>query len=187
MKLRNYVLGGMLLLPLAAVAQDEINYTYIEGGYTNLDLDDVDVDGDGFFLGGSAAIHDNWHIVLDYADTDLDELGVNFDTSLLTAAIGYNVPVADTADFVARLGYKRVDVDNFGDDSGFQVEGGFRAQMASQLEGTALIRYWDVDDFDNTSLVLQGLWEFNEQWSGLVEGDFGNEVTSFRLGARLNF
>ena len=57
-------------LPLGAAAAD-LDYTYIEGGYAELDLDGGS-DPDGWSVGGSAALGENFHIFGSFGSFDYD-------------------------------------------------------------------------------------------------------------------
>src|SRR4051812_40099125 len=65
-------------LPLASHAET-MSYSYAELGYvdTTLDGDGVDVDGDGFALRGSLAVHPNFFVFANYQDLSFDR---NVDT-----------------------------------------------------------------------------------------------------------
>ncbi|MEQ9562066.1 MAG: hypothetical protein RLN69_06055, partial [Woeseiaceae bacterium] len=63
----------LLLISLSCGAYaDGLNYTYGEVGYSLVEIDDVDVDGDGFNIAGSFALSDEFHIFGGYSTASLD-------------------------------------------------------------------------------------------------------------------
>ena len=81
---RKWIIAISLLYTAQAIAQPpEPRYTYLEAGYVDIDLNDVDADGDGFALGGSLALGDAFYLAGSYADYDLN-LGIEvFDASFV--------------------------------------------------------------------------------------------------------
>ena len=67
----------LALLSTSAFAADGVSWNYVEGGYsaTNTDAGDAD----GFALGGSAAIHPNFHLFGSYANQELEDTNIDFD------------------------------------------------------------------------------------------------------------
>ena len=63
------------------VAANELNYSYIEGGYLDTDLDDLDVDGDGFGVSGSIELTEDYFLVASIASQEA--------TAGATVLIGY--------------------------------------------------------------------------------------------------
>lgn len=175
----------MLALPAAAFAVDEPRYTYAELGYVNTDYDDIDVDGDGFRLNGSYALHRNVHLVAGYEDVDLDR---GFDASSWNAGIGLNFPLRPGLDAVGRARYIDFELDTPGggdpDEDGYGLEGLVRAMIGPQLEINGGVRYVDIED-DETSLVIGGLYEVAKNFAISAEVDFGDDVTTFFIGGRL--
>lgn len=175
----------MLALPALAAAADEPRYTYAELGYVNTDYDDIDVDGDGFRIGGSYALHRNVHLVAGYEDVGLDR---GFDATAWNAGIGLNFPLRPGLDAVGRARYIDFELDTPGggdpDEDGYGLEGLVRAMIGPQLELNGGVRYVDIED-DETSLVIGGLYEVAKNFAISAELDFGDDVTTLFIGGRL--
>jgi hypothetical protein len=175
----------MLALPALGVAADEPRYTYAELGYVNTDFDDIDVDGDGFRLDASYALHRNVHLVAEYEDTDLDR---GIDAEVWNAGIGLNFPLRPGLDAVGRARYIDFQLDTPGsgdpDEDGYGLEGLVRAMIGPQLEINGGVRYVDIED-DETSLVVGGLYEMAKNFAISAELDLGDDVTTIFIGGRL--
>ena len=87
------------------------NYTFVEGGYKYLDIDDVD-DGDGLALGGGLAVNENIHLVADYSDLEFDIA----DFERFNLGVGVNLPLDQTFDVVFRGGWANVEAGPLDDD-----------------------------------------------------------------------
>lgn len=174
-----------------AVNASDLNYDYAELRYVDVEIDTDggnDADGDGFEIGGSYQIADNWHLFGSYQTLDFD---FNIDLSTLEIGAGYMVPVNTNTDLVARLAYIDGEIDTgFGDldDSGLGMSAGFRHLFSPQIEGRAFINYVDLDESgSDTSFELAGDYFFNNQFSGGISLEFGDDATSFSLGGRYYF
>jgi hypothetical protein len=183
--------AAMLGLGAASNAVADLSYTYIEGGYVNVDFDDADADGDGFDIAGSVELTDWFHLFGDYTNADLDRPGPAGDVDFETweAGAGVNWPLADTVDLVGRLSYlnAEVDVPGFGggDDDGYGLYGGVRGRITPEVELEGGIAYADFDDAgDDTSLAVAGRYYFTDQWALGLTGDFGDDVTVWGVNLR---
>lgn len=182
--------AAFLLLAGTAGASD-LNYDYAELRYVDTEIDGDgggDADGDGFEIGGSVQLADNWHIFGSYQTLDFD---FDIDLSALEIGAGYMVPVNSSTDLVARVSYIDGEVDTpFGDadDSGFGLSSGFRHLFSPQIEGRAFINYVDLDDSGSeTSFELAGDYFINDQFSAGLGLEFGDDATSISIGARYYF
>ena len=174
-------------LSSAAVAED-FSYDYVSASYGSIDFDDLNVDGDGFGLGLSMGIAENFHLFADYQGADLD-FGV--DVTQFGAGIGYNTPISDVIDVVAKLSYEYVDIDAgliSDDDSGFGVGVGIRAAVSEAVEIEVGLSYVDLSDSgDNTAFEAGFLFDVTESISIGLSGSWDDDVTIYSLGGRMYF
>jgi hypothetical protein len=176
-------------LPLASHA-DVMDYSYAEAGYidTQLDGDGGDVDGDGFGLRGSLAVHPNFFVFASYQDLSFD---FNIDASLLEVGGGARWPLSDKVDIVGKLGIVKAELDAGpfdADDDGFLLGARVRGVVAPKFELEGGFDYRDLDEAgDDTTIVLEGRYFFIEQLAGGLSVSIGDDITSIGLNARWTF
>ena len=171
------------------LADDGMSYNFIEGSYIDTEIDDgLDVDGDGFGLSGSVELGSNYFLTASYSTQDFD-FGIDLDQKSI--GFGGYMPLSDSIDLVGSLSYVDAEIDSrFGgaDDDGFGLGVGLRAQVAPNVELEGGINYVDLDDSgDDTSLALGGRYYFTEAFALGAGVSFGDDVTSWNLGARFEF
>jgi hypothetical protein len=179
MKIMNAMVGCLMLaaVPLAVQA-DDMSYSYIEGGYTEADLDNV-ADGDGFSVRGSVSFSENFFVFGEYAtfgfpgSVDLDQI---------SAGLGGHLDISDRVDLVGRVGYTELDlsVPGFGSGSvdGFLVSAVIRGQVSDSFELEAHAVHTDLgsDGGDSTGFVVGGRYFFTESFAAGLEYRTGDEL-----------
>lgn len=178
-----------LLSLSAAAAAEGLDYSYVQGSYSQVEFDDIDVDGDGFGISGSFAIGSSFAIIAGYETGDLD-----FDVETTGFEIGglYHAPLSDNVDFVTTLSYVSVefDVPGFGsaDDDGFGVGAGLRAMASPKVELNGGISYVDFSDGgDDTTFGGGFRYHFTEAFSAGLSGSWGDDASSYGINGRLSF
>jgi hypothetical protein len=181
------------LLAAGTAMAEGPDYTYAQLGYINVDVDDVDVDGDGFSLAGSVAITDLFHLFGSYDDGELDSGPVDVDLSRLRLGGGLNFAITPTTDLVGTLYYVNYELDGPGpgdvDEDGFGITGGIRSMVTPALELNGAIRYEDLggDVDDETSLLVGGVYSFTPAVAAYASAEFGDDITEFGVGIRVYF
>lgn len=170
------VLAG-LLLPLSAGASN-FSYTWIEGSYSDITIDDGlgDLDGEAWEIGAAWQVHDLVFLFSSYESGDFD---FDLETETFELGVGMAVPVSTQADLVLGVSYVDVSVDvpYFGsaDDDGYSLLGGFRFSVSESFQIEAGARYVDLDDSgDDTSFSLTGRYYLAPSWAisgGYTTGD----------------
>ncbi len=173
----------------AIASADSPSYDFVEVAYVNGDIDNPDVDGDGFGLGGSVSIHENWFMFADYSDLGFD---FDVDLSLLEVGVGYRFPMSDTTDFAILAAYVNAEVDTgFGsaDDDGYGLTALIRSMLNDRFELNGGISYVDFGgtDGDDTSFSIGGVYSFtdNVAFDGRIE--IGDDVNLYIAGIRFYF
>jgi hypothetical protein len=187
---KSIALGSILALGLAgqAYAQDGFSYSYVEAAYLNSELDDFDVDGDGFAVAGSIEFGSNFFGFANYADQDYD-----FDVGRqdLGVGVGYHWPLNPRLDLVTKASYLdlEVDVPGFGDfdEDGFGVGLGLRGRALDQLELTADVNYVDLGDADDTTFSVGGRYYFTSAFAAGLDVGFNDDGTTWGIAARYDF
>jgi len=198
---------ALAIAPFAASA-DELSYTYVEGGYAQLNqdgeqgagLDIDDIEAAGFFVGGSAALGETFHVFGGYRsgndDVRVTALGVGsaeFDTDLsqFNIGLGYHHSISNRTDLVTEVSYIKTDVEiegasEDGDDG--RVSVGVRHMLADSFEGWIKGHYSDGDFYDGSfSASIGGQFKFNQTWGVVGDVEVGDDQSIFMIGARASF
>ncbi len=177
---------------MAAPAMAEgLSYSYLQGGYQRVELDDsfFDIEGDGFGIGGSFDFGNSVYAFAGYSVADFD-FGIDLDE--LDVGIGYHVGVAENTDFVASIAYVRVEAEASGfgsvDDSGFGAAIGLRSMVTQRLELSGSLNYVDLDDSGDVTSICGAAWyDVSDVVAIGANLGFGDDTTSYGLGARFYF
>lgn len=174
-----------LALPLAGGAA-ELDYTYLEGGWNQYDVDDG-TDGDGWSVAGSLALGDHWHLFGSYSQAGLDHSPVDVDVMRLGA--GWNTAVADDHDLVVRANLIELDTDFPGADSdGYEAEVGLRSAFGEHFETYAAAGYLDIDRGDGDLYGRLGAqYKFTDRFGLVANATFSDDAKEFFVGPRLSF
>ncbi len=187
-------------LPFAAQAADGLSYNYAQVGYTQFKSGDVKARG--WSADGSIAVHPNVSI---YAGTDqLNVRNSDLNADQWRLGVGFNKPINNTTDFVARAGYQRLSagsntdfggltISNGVHFNGYNVEGGVRSALTPQIEGYAMLGFEDyaerygVNPGSTVYGRFGGQYKFNQNWG--VQGDVklasGDHIWS--IGPRISW
>jgi hypothetical protein len=185
---RSCVFAALLSLPAATVAEG-LDYSFVQGSYTQVEFDDIDADGDGFGIAGSFAIGDRFAVIAGYEVADYD-----FDIESTGFEIGgqFHAPLSDRVDFVSTLSYVslEVDVPGFGsvDDDGFGVGVGLRGMASPRVELNGGVSYVDFSDGgDDTSFGAGIRYNFTDAVSAGLDGNWGDDASAYGISGRIAF
>ena len=182
------LLGIVLVVFAFPAFAADVNYNYAEIGYQKIDIDDnfIDVDGDGFGIGGSFELGENWFLAASYASADFD-FGIDLDQ--ISVGVGYHVDISDNTSFYGKLMAVRAEASGFGesaDEDGFGVEIGLRGMVTDNVELGGSLGYVDLGDAgDGTSVGAHLLYNFNESFAVGIFIDVEEDVNSYGGGFRL--
>jgi hypothetical protein len=172
MKIKTLILASSLVTSLTTLANDEIDYTWLEINYTNLQSDTF---GSNYFitLDGSYAINDDFYLEADFSQ--VNESASSFSEDSYRFTLGFNKSIADKTDFYAELGYRWYDLHNNG---GILATIGTRTILSDKVELITALDYQDYnvsgrgDYFDGLnaadegfSLGVTALYKFNKNSS----------------------
>lgn len=189
--------------PVAQAAASALSYTYVEASYVDLEIDagnGVDVSGNGFGLAGNVAFGDTGFYGLAAYETVGEEFnGIDVDVNRLTAGVGYAIKIDERLHAIGEVAYVdyELEVSGFGqsgDDSadGYRASIGLRGLMADNIEGIAKIGYTRVEEsgvriLDGAVGELGLRWHIDKAWSAGLSTEFGDDITSYKLGFRLQW
>ena len=195
--------SASLVLLAQSVAAKGFSYTYLEGGYRNIDADSIE--GDGFEAGFSFGAMEYLHIVgrfsrlwvddvdgLSSEDIDIDEFKIGF---------GGNYPILDRVDLVLDAVY--VDEQITGDarkgdnsfksnindkEEGYEATFSARVQALKKLEMTPHVVYRDVGSDSDTGFGLGLVYNFYKKFSLRFRGTHFSDdsATNLFVGMRVD-
>jgi hypothetical protein len=183
----------LALVPLSGAAVAEgFDYSFVEGSYSQIDVDGLG-DGDGLGFGGSYAFTDSFHAFGSFEsgeiDVDLGTLGsFGVDVDTMKAGVGFNTPLSEGVDVVASASYLSMDLSGF-DDSGYEVGVGLRAMASPAFELSGGIDYADVGDIldGETSFSAGFLYHFSDAVAVGAGGSWGDDMSTYALNGRFSF
>jgi len=171
-------------LSFGATAAEGVSWNYVEGGYVATDTDAGDADG--FGLGGSAAIHPNFHLFGSFSNQEIEDTNVDFDQWRL--GVGYNHAISPSVDLVTRLAYEKFDAGNDLDFDGYSAEVGVRGAMTPMLEGYAMAGHEDFEQADGEFYGRLGAQlKFNPTWGLSGDVKFVDGDTQWFVGPRVTW
>lgn len=180
------------------VYADDFSYNNVEISYGQINFDDAggDADGDIFGVDGSFEISESIFLVAGFHTGDLeDDFGFGVDVDLWSAGVGYHASVSDAVDLVATLTYENAEVSASGlgsvDDSGLGASVSLRYAANESFEITGGINYADRGDLepliDETSIEAGFLYNFTDNFSAGLSGEWGEDLSTYSLGGRFYF
>lgn len=179
-------LALLVAAPFAASAQDGrsgLSYNYVQGGYVGTNTDAGDANGWG--LGGSVAVHPNFHLFGTFSQQEIDNTNVDVDQWRVGG--GYNQGISDRTDFVGTVAYEKFDVGAF-DMDGYSLEAGVRSALMPNLEGYAMAGYEDGDAYDGDLYGRLGATvKFNPTWGVNADVKIADGDTQWFVGPRLSW
>ena len=178
---RALLLLNVLALLSASAHAEAPGYSYVEGGYVNLDR--ASVGGDGWFFGGSFGTKN----LLFRIEYDSFDLGTSGDQALVLLGAGWHGLLGEKADIVVDGGYARSEFDGTGlssDDSGYYLRGGARWRIVDLFELDGFVERFDLASSE-TFIRIDALLTFRAINIGLAY--LANDDDQFRTYIRWNF
>jgi opacity protein-like surface antigen len=190
--MRTIVFALLTVFSAAGYAQG-LSYNHVDIGYSQYDIDDVDVDGNVIGFGLSVELNESFYAFGSYGLGDLDgDFGIDADFDQLSIGIGYHMPLSPQLDLVTGLSYEyaEVSVDGFGsvDDNGFGLSVGLRFAASDALELNGGISYVDFGDGgDDTGFGAGALYNFSNNFALGLSASWTDDTSSYGIGGRYYF
>ncbi|WMJ67805.1 outer membrane beta-barrel protein [Stenotrophomonas sp. 24(2023)] len=197
--------------PLSAAAADGLSYTYVEGGWTRLKLDNdmgSKPELDGGYLRGSFALAENVNVFGGYTTVSKSynytfyNLRGHIKQTLKQPelGIGYHMPMSDRVDFTSDIAWVRLNeefklsydgqyADRLKDHiNAGRVTVGLRGKPSPRTEAWIKAGYIDGSDMDGEWVgTLGGQVNFTRTWGLTGEVQAYDGATQFSLGVRASF
>jgi hypothetical protein len=183
------ICGAVLLAAWAAPARAEgPNYTYVEGGYINVDVNDLQDTGDSYFVDGSLG-GKWWHLTAYYQNGDL---GPDYSQNVWRIGLGWHGLLGKKADVIGEAAYLDVTTDGPGfkdSDNGYGITGGVRWVPFKLLELAGFGHYTDVGSDSETTWegrAIINIWRlgFGAAYEKFDGGDQWDAFARFNFGKR---
>jgi hypothetical protein len=213
---KTLLLAAIVAAAPFAVSANDLSYTYVEGGYAKLHMDDSqfnDPEGDGGYIRGSFAIAEQVHLFGgfgrvsdDFTVNALDigagvDIDVNVDAEIRSAefGIGYHMPFTERLDFTADLAYLRQEykvtasIAGVSDSDKVDAKGGratlgLRGKPSPRTEAWIKAGYIDGGDFEGDFVGnLGGQIKFSKTWGLVGEVEVIEDSTRYLVGVRASF
>jgi hypothetical protein len=199
-RLFNFSLAAAGVLAIAGAAQaTDLNYNYVQVGYSVVDIDDVNEDIKSVGIDGSYLVTDTVYLFAGYADGESDRFS-GFGTSgrlgleSYTLGVGYRYELAPQTDVNFSAAWERQKVEGrngfsfLGSDSenGYSVAVGMRHLVTRQFEIGADVTYIDVAD-DDTILTFGALWHITDLVAVGGSYSLGSDADAITGGIRFKF
>ena len=187
---------GLFVLAAPALAA-ELSYNIIQAGYERIETDGtspgIEPDGDGFSLGGSFEIGENW-----FAGAGYSRLGVDFgsgsdvDVDELSIGLGLHAPLNENVDFVATVQYLRREVSESAvgpiKEDGYGATIGVRGLIGDRFELEGGVGYADYGGgADGGSFYGGALYRFTESFGVGFDVGVDEDTQSLGLFGRFYF
>jgi outer membrane usher protein FimD/PapC len=178
-----FALSILLLSSLAVAQQDGFSYSYLEASYSRADYDGFGGDADGFGLGASVAISDQFHLFGSYSGAEIND---SVDADGWQAGVGFNTPISPNMDAVIRVSYVSTELGSR-DDDGFAIGAGVRVAASEAIELDLGLSYVDTDFGNDTAVDAGFLFNIDESFAVGVSGSWDDDVSVWSLNGRLYF
>ncbi|MEX0740578.1 MAG: outer membrane beta-barrel protein [Pseudohongiella sp.] len=192
MKKSVFAIAIAAALGTTTLSAQELNYDYIEVGYTAMDADGLEVDGIGANF--SVSLTDDIFLISSIQDLESDEIfGAKLDLQTYSVGLGYRAGLSDVTDATFSASWMRGEIDgnNFGlgsySGTGYDLSVGLRHLLAPQLELAGNVTYSDFEGADGTGLEIGALYHITPVISVGVGYNVADESDGWKAGVRLNF
>ncbi len=162
-----------------------ISFTHVGARYMfqDLDGDGFSCDQDGPNIYGSLDIQDGWYARAAFSDVSGNR---GCGSTNVQVGGGYHTRFDDNMEMYASLSLESISPDGTGSDSGLVMAAGLRGFLSGQLEGGIELMHSTTFDGNTAINGLLAYW-FNDAVAATFDVGLGSDVTTFAVGARLNF
>jgi len=201
------IVAALLAAAPFSASADALSYTYVEGGWTQVQVDDNVLDDpkvDGGYLRGSVALAEQVYVFGGWSRTSktrhYGEDSLKLELNQPELGIGYHMPWSDRVDFTADAAWVRQNAESTLRYDGVRYHGkdhtnlgrgtmGIRGKPSRMTEAWAKAGYMDGgNNFKGTWVgTVGGQINFTRTWGLVGEISGYRDVTQYSVGVRASF
>jgi|GEM_PF-3495112 len=170
-----------------------LSYTFVEALFVTQMLDDAPAgvdDPDGFAVGVSAAILDDFFVTAGGSRTQTDVFGGEVDYDDVGFTLGAHTPAGNGLDAFVEVGWSWVEADGPGafdaEDDGLVAGAGLRYRANFTWEALGAVGYEDVGDEDGLSFTAGLVAHVSARASIVGTYTFGEDADAWGVGLRVD-
>lgn len=185
--MKKILIAALLTINTFAAFADTSNFHFVQMSYSQVGLDEVEKDLDGFEFKMNYKIRDNLYLNWENievnnseADLKMRNLGLGFHTGLRPGLEGF-----------AQLDWTRLKADDATvnpntNEDGYRFSLGIRNQRLKNLEINAVYEYLDIDKETSNVFVLGAVYSFSDRFSILAthKKQDNSDFDQFGIGLR---
>jgi hypothetical protein len=188
-------LAAALLACAGAVHATDLNYDYVEVGYSQIDFDDFNEDLKGVFIGGSFLVAEEIFMFGEYFDGKTDRFqGGRIGFTTYTLGVGYRLGIGPQTDLNFAAAFERARVEGRGNlaflgsdsENGYSLTVGLRHLVTRQFELAADVTHVDISD-DDTILTVGGLLHISDLVAVGLAYFVGSDADGYSGNIRFKF
>ena len=127
-------------------------WTYLQAGYAQLDVDGFDEEPDGFGVEGAYLFNENVFVRGRYQEASLEERGYEYTVDLGSIALGYKTSISANSDLYGAISIERIgeELTYYGSDSetGYGAYVGIKSRLSDIFELYGEAGYLKISDYD---------------------------------------
>jgi hypothetical protein len=195
MKSKFTLLVASLFALAGAAHATELNYNFVEAGYSVIDFDDFNEDLNSVYVNGSFLVAEEIFLFAGFADGQTDRFaGGRLGLTSYTLGIGYRLGVGPQTDVNFAAAFERARIEGKGglaflgsdSENGYSLSVGVRHLVVPEFEIGADVTYINIDE-DDTVLTLGGLWHITELVAVGLSYSIGSDAQGFAGSVRFKF
>ena len=164
-----------------AVAESP-SFSFVELGYTQLDIDGSSVEPDGVEFDFNFELSDNYYLSADVSDVEDQGL----DLRMTNIGIGFKSDVSNYSTVFAQIDWSDFEFDGNSED-GYKLGLGVRSNLTKDLEVTAAYEYLDLDSDSSDYYLLGAAYKMNDNLSVYADYKMESDFDQVSFGVRMAF
>ncbi|MCW8109445.1 porin family protein [Alteromonas ponticola] len=187
-----FALVGLVGTSATAVADVEPDFSFVDVGFTKMNIDDTDFSPSGFTVGTSVVFTDMLFGVAKFTSTSDDIANNDVDLTQATIGLGARYTLSNSTAAYAVLGYENAEIKVSGfseefDEDGYSLAVGLRSNLSEAFELDGTIGYMKLGDESDTEFKVTANYYFMSTFAVNASYSMVDDIDSFTVGARYSF